>query len=138
MRIYSDPYDMRDEYIKVLLGNTTIEEFGEIYSGHKMDTDELSWFTALMESQAARQKMFTSCGWFFDELNRIEPRNNIGYAAQVTVLLELASHRELAVEMASKLKDVKSTRYNVNGYDVFMEYYERGRKNIKKDLRYNK
>ena len=41
-----------------------------------------------MESQAARQKMFTSCGWFFDELNRIEPRNNIGYAAQVTVLLE--------------------------------------------------
>ena len=50
----------------------------------------------------------------------------------------MASHRELAVEMASKLKDVKSTRYNVNGYDVFMEYYERGRKNIKKDLRYNK
>ena len=138
LRIFPDPYEMRDEYIKVLLGNMTIEEFGNEYSGHKMDTDELRWFTALMESQAARQKMFTSCGWFFDELNRIEPRNNIGYAAQVTVLLELASHRELAVEMASKLKDVKSTRYNVNGYDVFMEYYERGRKNIKKDLRYNK
>lgn len=138
LRIFSDPYDMRDEYIKVLLGDMTIEKFGKIYSGHKMDTIELRWFTALMESQAARQKMFTSCGWFFDELNRIEPRNNIGYAAQVTVLLEQASHRELADEMASKLKDVKSTRYNVNGYDVFMEYYERGRKNIKKDLRYNK
>ena len=101
-----------------------------------MDTGELRWFTLLMESQAARQKMFTSCGWFFDELNRIEPRNNIGYAAQVTVFLELASHRELADEMADKLKDVKSTRFNVNGYDVFMDYYQRGRKNINKDLRY--
>ena len=41
LRIFSDPYDMRDEYIKVLLGDMTIEEFGKIYSGHKMDTKRI-------------------------------------------------------------------------------------------------
>ncbi len=138
LQISPDPYEMRNEYIKVMLGDKTIEQFGKEYSDRELDTNEVKWLTALMESQVSRQKMFTSCGWFFDELNRIEPRNNIGYAAQVTVLLEMASHEDLAVEMASKLKDVKSTRFNVNGFDVFMEYYERGRKNISKDKRYNK
>jgi len=135
-RIFSNPHEMRDEYIKVMLGDMTIEEFGNKFSDHKLDASELIWLTTLMDSQVARQKMFTSCGWFFDELNRIEPRNNIGYAAQVTVFLELASHKELAAGMADKLKGAKSTRFNVNGYDVFMEYYERGRKNIRNDLRY--
>jgi alpha-amylase/alpha-mannosidase (GH57 family) len=135
LRFLSDPYVMRDEYINVILGDMTIEQFGRKYSGLKLKTHEIIWFRALMESQAARQKMFTSCGWFFDELNRIEPRNNIGYAAQVTVLLELASHKELAEKMADKLKAVKSNRYNVNGYDVFMDYYIRGRKSINESLR---
>ena len=33
LRIFPDPYEMRDEYIKVMLGDMTIEEFGKKYSG---------------------------------------------------------------------------------------------------------
>ena len=34
---------------------------------------------ALLEAQYYRHLMFASCAWFFEDLDRIEPRNAIGY-----------------------------------------------------------
>jgi alpha-amylase/alpha-mannosidase (GH57 family) len=129
-----DPWLLRDDYIHVILGETPIDKWLAWFTDRKFDSDGIRWITWVMESQVARQKMFTSCGWFFDELNRIEPKNNIGYAAQATVLLEKASKENLSKSMASKLESVQSTRFDINGTDIFMEYYERGRKNLEKSV----
>ena len=45
----------------------------------------------MLKSQYERQRMFTSCGWFFDEFHRIEPQNNIAYAANAAWLTEKAT-----------------------------------------------
>ncbi len=42
--------------------------------------------------------MFTSCGWFFDDFDRIEPKNNIAYAAQAVRLAERATGVDLAAK----------------------------------------
>ena len=45
----------------------------------------------LLEAQRQRQRMFTSCGWFFDDFDRIEPKNNVAYAAQAVRLTHQAT-----------------------------------------------
>ena len=129
-KIHSDPWRIRNEYIQVVLGKHSIIEFANEYSSRELNPEELKWFKALMESQVARQKMFTSCGWFFDELGRIEPRNNIGYAAQSILLVEYATKERLADKAASYLKNVVSTRSNITGSTIFHEYYKRGENNL--------
>lgn len=130
-KISLDPWGVRDAYIQVILGKTNLNEFGKKIGLKDLGPDELMWFKALMESQVARQKMFTSCGWFFDELGRIEPRNNIGYAAQSILLVEYATKQAIAEKAAALLHDVKSTRSGVNGQAIFFEYYKRAENNLK-------
>jgi hypothetical protein len=129
-RITSDPWSLRDEYIQVMLGKMTILEFAKNFTEKDPDPSKNRWLKALMESQVARQKMFTSCGWFFDELGRIEPKNNIGYAAQSILLVEYAAKKDLAEKAGALLKNVVSTRFNINGQAIFNEYYERAKKNL--------
>ena len=43
----------------------------------------------LMEMQRHAQLMYTSCGWFFDDISGIETVQIIAYAARV---LQLAQH----------------------------------------------
>ena len=49
----------------------------------------------MLEAQRERQRMFTSCGWFFDDFDRIEPKNNVAYAAQAVRLARLATGVDL-------------------------------------------
>lgn len=129
-KIHPDPWRLRGEYIDVILEKKNIFEFGQEILSREMNSDEVRWLKAIMESQVARQKMFTSCGWFFDELNRIEPRNNIGYAAQSILLVEFATKERLVDRAASYLKNVVSSRFNIDGYTIFHEYYKRGENNL--------
>ena len=52
----------------------------------------------LMQAQFERQRMFTSCGWFFEQFDRIEPRNNLKYAAHALTLTEAACGIDLCAE----------------------------------------
>ena len=48
----------------------------------------------LMEMQRATLRMFTSCAWFFDNVDRIETRQVLRYAARVLELSRLAGRLE--------------------------------------------
>ena len=51
----------------------------------------------LLAAQYERQRVFTSCGWFFDDFGRIEPQNNVAYAAQAVWLTYLATGVDLTM-----------------------------------------
>jgi hypothetical protein len=80
--------------------------------------------------------MFTSCGWFFDEFDRIEPRNNIGYAAQAVYLVEKATKQTLYPAALDELRNIKSTRTKTTAKEVFQETYLRCQKRDEEFLRY--
>ncbi|HAZ08608.1 MAG TPA: glycoside hydrolase [Elusimicrobia bacterium] len=91
-----DPWAARDAYGAVVLdrGEETIQRF---LSAHVPGIkDEASRVRALklLELQRHSLMMFTSCGWFFDELSRLEPVQVLLYAARA---LELA--RDLGTEL---------------------------------------
>jgi hypothetical protein len=97
---FKDPWAARNDYIDVILcrpnhrnhlhlAEEGTEVFAEFFAKHQ--TRELSAserVTALkvMEMQRHELLMYTSCGWFFDEISGIETVKVIEYAARVIQL----------------------------------------------------
>jgi hypothetical protein len=69
--------------------------------------------------------MFTSCGWFFEDFDRIEPQNVIAYAAQAIYWTQQVSGKDYLPELLPLLRDVHSHNNNLNGEDVFRRFFER-------------
>jgi hypothetical protein len=89
-RLLQDPWAARDAYIAVVLDRSpeVRQRFGEEhFKGELSTTDEVNVWK-LMELQRHAMLMYTSCGWFFDELSGIETVQVIQYAGRVVQLAE--------------------------------------------------
>ena len=78
-----DPWAARDKYIDVVLDRTP-ERFQAWLSRHartSLDDAGRVEVAQLMEMERQRMLMYTSCGWFFDDLAGLEPVQNLKYAA---------------------------------------------------------
>ena len=78
-----DPWEARDDYIGVILDRSP-ERLDEFFGRHqRLALDPTARLEAcrLLELQRNRLLMYTSCGWFFDELSAIEPVQILRYAA---------------------------------------------------------
>lgn len=80
--------EFRNEYAYVLTGQEKPQDQLRRLIGSELNGDEEDKLLKLMQAQYERQRMFTSCGWFFGDFERIEARNNLAYAAMAVFLLE--------------------------------------------------
>jgi alpha-amylase/alpha-mannosidase (GH57 family) len=88
-RFFNDPWQARDEYIQVILDRSPnkVEQFLNRHQNHSLSPSEQIDALRLLEMQRHTLLMFTSCGWFFEELSRPEGVQILRYAARA---LELA------------------------------------------------
>ena len=63
--------------------------------------------------------MYTSCGWYFEDLSRIETRNNIGYASMAIEQVHLATGVDLSSDFRSDLAAAKSWITDETGKDIY-------------------
>jgi alpha-amylase/alpha-mannosidase (GH57 family) len=100
-KLFKDVWAARDGYIDVLLNRDPeqVERFLETHASHELSDAEQVRALELMEMQRHAQLMYTSCGWFFDDIAGIETVQIIAYAARV---LQLA--RELFGAQADGLE----------------------------------
>ena len=91
----------RDGYIDVILDRSeeVVGRFLEDHQTHKLTPEERVRALQLMEMQRHAQLMYTSCGWFFDDISGIETVQVIAYAARALQLAE-----ELFGEQAASLE----------------------------------
>jgi len=91
-RVLSDPWAAREDYIDVLLNHTPeqIEEFCDQHARKALTPSEKGSVLKLLEMQRHRLLMFTSCGWFFDELSGLETTQILRYAARAVELARSA------------------------------------------------
>jgi len=78
-----DPWEARDDYVNVLLDRSP-QRLDAFFGRHqRLSLDPTARLEArrLLELQRNRLLMYTSCGWFFDELSAIEPVQILRYAA---------------------------------------------------------
>ena len=85
----------------------------------------LSRIELLLAAQTERQRMFTSCGWFFEDFDRIEPKNNVRYAAQAVWLTQLATGVDLSGQAVEWLRPVKSWKNGLRADEVFSQHLTR-------------
>lgn len=126
----SDPLELRNQYIEVMLGKRTLEDLAHSHETRELNEADLWRLNILLSAQYQRQRMFTSCGWFFDDFDRIEPRNNVAYAAQAVWLTFMASGVDLSDEAMSYLHLVKSSRSGLRADQIFAHYLSRSQSNL--------
>ena len=83
-----DLWEARDAYITVVLDRNkrSVDRF---FKGHALKTltaDERVAMLELFELERHTQLMYTSCGWFFDDISGIETVQIIAYAGRVLQL----------------------------------------------------
>ena len=76
---YKDIWSARNAYIKVILDRSKAEEFLKEY-GTELALQDKPTALKLMEMQRNALLMYTSCGWFFDEVSGIETVQIMAYA----------------------------------------------------------
>lgn len=83
-----DPWAGRDAYIHVILNeHAPVESFLDVHAVPNVSKDEQELILHLLEMQRNRMLMYTSCGWFFDDITGIETLQVLRYAARALQLL---------------------------------------------------
>jgi alpha-amylase/alpha-mannosidase (GH57 family) len=85
-----DPWAARDDYINVILDRSpeNVAEFLGRHTARELNEEERITTLKLLELQRHAMLMYTSCGWFFDDLSGIETVQVIQYAGRVVQLAQ--------------------------------------------------
>lgn len=91
----NNPWHTRNQYIAVVLQRDaeTIDRFLQNCCHVKLSGEQKIRAIRLLEMQRHAMLMFTSCGWFFDEVSRIETKQILQYADRV---IQIAEHETQA------------------------------------------
>ncbi len=119
-----DAWAFRDAYIQVILGQIRETDFIRSWIP-EIDQTGLEKISLLMRGQVDRQRMYTSCGWFFDDFDRIEPINVVSYAAQALYWTSLVSGAGYPQTLRPYFEKISSWRTGLNGAKVFQLQWER-------------
>lgn len=108
-KYFPDPWRARNGYIQVILKRDA-DEMGAFFKkfGHTpLDRESIRRALWLLEMERHAMLMYTSCGWFFDEISGIETVQCLRYAARV---IQLARHfdRNFEDEFAHLLESAPS------------------------------
>lgn len=124
-----DPWELRHRYIEVVHQEASLEDIVKEVTGQSVSGKSLDRIHTLLRAQYERQRMLTSCGWFFDDFDRIEPRNNVAYTAQAVLLTKQATGKDLSGLAEEELSNVSSWRTGLRGDDVFRRHLRRTQDN---------
>jgi alpha-amylase/alpha-mannosidase (GH57 family) len=109
---FKDPWAARDDYIGVILDPSpdNVGRFLTKHAGRQLNNAESASALKLLEMQRYAMMMYTSDGWFFDELSRPEPIQVMQYAGRA---IQLA--RELFGDSLEEgfLKILEQARSNI-------------------------
>lgn len=109
-KIFREPWKTRDAYIEVVLDRSTanIKNFLAREAGHELTLQEEQHGLELLEMQRHAMQMYTSCGWFFDEVSGIETVQLLTYAARAIDLARSACAVDLEPDFRKMLRLVPS------------------------------
>ncbi|HEX4310955.1 MAG TPA: DUF3536 domain-containing protein [Acidobacteriaceae bacterium] len=101
IRLFKDPDAARNDYINVVLNRSRAfrDAFFKEHALYDFNEEERTRALMLMELERHAMLMYTSCGWFFDDISGIETVQVIAYAGRVLQLAaELFGKRAATLE----------------------------------------
>lgn len=125
-----DPGRIRNEYIAVINDRSlsNVQNFITRATGRELGPEDKVTFLKLLEMQRNGLLMYTSCGWFFDNLSGIEAVQILMYAARAMQLCHEIQNWNLEPEYKGILQNAPSdTRPFINGREIYEAYVEPAR-----------
>jgi alpha-amylase/alpha-mannosidase (GH57 family) len=126
--LLTDLWAARDAYISVVLDRSlaSVDLFLARHAARPLSEAERTTVLELLELERHTQLMYTSCGWFFDEISGIETVQIIAYAGRVLQLAaELFGEAGAALE-GPFLEILAQAKSNVpeigDGAEVYRRY----------------
>ncbi len=125
-RFFKDPWAARNNYIHVILDRSaeSRDRFAAANFRRKaIKAADRVTIWKLLEMQRHAMLMYTSCGWFFDELSGIETVQVIQYAGRVVQLAEELFGDEIERRFLEKLAVAKSNLpEHANGAVIYEKF----------------
>ncbi len=118
-------WQARDEYIDVIMARTETAktDFLNKHARKPLPNNERSKALQLLEMQRNAMLMYTSCGWFFDEMSGIEATQVLRYAARAIELAERCSAESLEDAFIERLEKAQSNISDMGtGADIYRRF----------------
>ena len=107
--LLADPWAARDRWGEVLdAGDVAQRRRVEAEADRPLETREVERARALLAMEVDALRMYTSCGWFFDDLAGLEPLQVLRYAAHALDLLGGADAEAWEARIRDHLADAES------------------------------
>lgn len=122
-----DPWALRNKYIEVVLDRSreNIERFLAENVRAGLDAKEKVIVLKMLEMQRSAMLMYTSCGWFFDDINGIETVQVMQYAARAMQLAREVGGPDIEGEFQGILKEANSNLPEIQdgaaSYEMFVK-----------------
>ncbi|MEM7105819.1 MAG: DUF3536 domain-containing protein [Bacteroidota bacterium] len=119
-----DTIDARNGYIEILLNRDSqvIDQYFEKYGIKNLTSDQKTTALRLLELQRNALLMYTSCGWFFDEISGIETVQILQYACRVIYYAKQVANRDLEDAFIALLEKAPSNiEVYANGGMIYKE-----------------
>jgi alpha-amylase/alpha-mannosidase (GH57 family) len=121
------PWQARNAYMDILLqrSKNRMEGFIKTHASRELSKEEKIKVIKLLEMQRHAMLMYTSCGWFFDEISGIETIQVIQYASRAIQLAEEVTLKKLEKEFITRLEKAPSNQPEYGNaaqiYEVFVK-----------------
>jgi alpha-amylase/alpha-mannosidase (GH57 family) len=123
--LLKDPWSARDDFINIILDRSP-ENISRYFSRHakrELNAEAQVGALRMLEIQRHALLMYTSCGWFFDEVSGLETVQILQYAARAVQLAQDLWHEDLAAGFVDRLAHAKSNMpEHANGGAIYEKF----------------
>ncbi|MFD0997905.1 DUF3536 domain-containing protein [Ohtaekwangia kribbensis] len=131
-KVLKDPWKAREDYINVILERND-DNIRKFLKEHCLRDVEQNHVLRLMEVQRHAMLMYTSCGWFFDEISGIETTQIMQYACRAIQLVSQISETHLEEDFLKRLVTAPSNVSSLeNGAQIYRKYVLPAKTNLQR------
>jgi len=122
-KLLKDVWEARNDYFSVVQSRSeeSIYAFFSTHASHVLSDEEVTRALTMLELQRNAMLMYTSCGWFFDEISGIETTQVLQYASMAIQYAETLTDVPLESRFLQNLALAPSNVFE-NGAKVYELY----------------
>ncbi len=128
-RYLKDFWQARNDYIEIILNPNpqNVTQFLNLHCAQELSVQESEQLMKLFDLQYNALMMYTSCGWYFDDISNLETIQVLRYAGRAIQLTREITGVDLESEYQKILKsapsNIKEYENGAKVYDIFVKPY---------------
>lgn len=132
-KLLTDPWSARNDYIDVIMDRDgkAWKSFLKKHATRVLLDEEEIQLRRLLEMQRQAILMYTSCGWFFDEISGLETNQILQYANRAIYYAKQVGGLDLHDEFVARLAEAPSNVYE-NGAVSYQKFVEPSRVDLER------